>query len=194
MGLLRAFLASELPTVLQTAIHTATAALRTSLGNEIIRWVPPQNIHLTLKFLGDVAPSSLDLIKQMLLTEASQFAAFDVRVEGLGCYPSPRRPRVLWVGLIAPPELASLQRAVETAAARLGYEAEERGFSPHLTIGRVRQNVSATDVHNIRTALDSTRVGALGSAHVDAIYLFKSELRPEGSIYAKLFSAPLRAS
>jgi 2'-5' RNA ligase len=194
MGLLRAFLAAELPTVLQNAIHAATAGLRVPLGNNVIRWVPPQNIHLTLKFLGDVAPSGLDLIKQMLLTEASQFAAFDVRVEGLGCYPSPRQPRVLWVGLIAPPDLASLQRAIETAAARLGYEAEERSFSPHLTIGRVRQNAAAADVHGIRIALDSTRVGVLGSARVDAIHLFKSELRPEGSAYTKLFSAPLRES
>ena len=192
MGLLRAFLAAELPIVLQTAIHAATASLRESLSNDVIRWVPAQNIHLTLKFLGDVAPTSLDLIKQMLLAEASQFAAFDVRVEGLGCYPSPRRPRVLWIGMTAPSELASLQRAIETAAARLGYEAEERGFSPHLTIGRVRQNASATDVHNIRAALDLTRVGVLGNVRVDAIHLFKSELRPEGSAYTKLFSAPLR--
>jgi RNA 2',3'-cyclic 3'-phosphodiesterase len=192
MGLLRAFLAAELPVVLQTAIHAATASLRESLGNDVIRWVPAQNIHLTLKFLGDVAPSGLDLIKQMLLAEASQFTAFDVRVEGLGCYPSPRRPRVLWVGMTAPPELASLQRAIETAAARLGYEAEERGFSPHLTIGRVRQNASAADVHSIRGALGITHVGILGNVGVDAIHLFKSELRPEGSAYTKLFSAPLR--
>src|SRR5512140_1884589 len=154
MGLLRAFLASELPAVLQDSIHGATGDLRQTLSNGLIRWVPAHNVHLTLKFLGDVSPSSLDLIKQMLLTEASQFPTFEVEVEGLGCYPSPRRPRVLWVGLKAPAELVSLQRAIEAAAARLGYESEERDFSPHLTIGRVRQNASSTDLHRIRTALD----------------------------------------
>lgn len=194
MGLLRAFLASELPDTLQNAIDTATANLRRSLRVDLVRWVPPRNIHLTLKFLGDVSPSSLDLIKQMLLTEASLFPAFDVQVEGLGCYPNARRPRVLWVGLNAPPELASLQRSIEAAAARLGYESEERSFSPHLTIGRVRQNASAADLHDIRSALEATPVGLLGKARVEAIHLFRSELRPEGSSYTRLFSAPLRAS
>src|SRR5512146_1221454 len=192
MGLLRAFLASELPTPLQDAIYTASAVFRSLLRACVVRWVPAHSVHLTLKFLGDVSPSSLDLIKQMLVAEAAQFSAFDVQVQDLGCYPNPRRPRVLWVGLNAPPELASLQRAIEAAAARLGYESEEREFSPHLTIGRVRQNASATDLHNIRAALDEIRIGWLGTARVDAIHLFKSELRPEGSVYTRLFSAPLR--
>ena len=192
MGLLRAFLASELPAALQDSIHTATAGLRQDLGEGLIRWVPAHNVHLTLKFLGDVSSSSLDLIKQMMVTEASQFSGFDVQVEGLGCYPSLRRPRVLWVGLKAPAELASLQRAIEAAAARLGYESEERDFSPHLTIGRVRQNASSGDVHKIRTAMEGCRIDALGTVRVDAIHLFKSELRPEGSIYTRLFSAPLQ--
>ena len=192
MGLLRAFIASELPPALQNAINAATAGLRQSLGREPVRWVPAQNMHLTLKFLGDVAPSSLQLIEQMLSNEASQFSPFDVSVEGLGCYPNARHARVLWVGLMAPPELAALQRAIEAAAARLGYEAEQRGFSPHLTIGRVRQNASAADLHAVRTALNSTRVGALGTAHVEAVHLFKSDLSPEGSMYTRLFSAPLR--
>ncbi len=194
MALLRAFIASELPPALQDSIHSATAGLRTSLGEGLIRWVPAHNVHLTLKFLGDVSIASLDLIKQMLVTEAEQFPAFDVQVEGLGCYPNIRRPRVLWVGLKAPTELASLQHAIEAGAERLGYESEERDFSPHLTIGRVRQNASSGDVHKIRAAIEGCRVGLLGSARVEAVHLFKSELRPEGSIYTKLFSAPLQKS
>lgn len=194
MGLLRAFLASELPPALQDSIYTATADLRNALHDGLIRWVPAHNVHLTLKFLGDVSPSSLDLIKQMLVTEASEFPAFDVSVEGLGCYPNVRRPRVLWVGLKAPAELTSLQRAIEAGAARLGYESEDRDFSPHLTIGRVRQNTSAGDLHKIRIALEECHVGLLGNARVEAVHLFKSELRPEGSIYTRLFSAPLQKS
>ena len=192
MGLLRAFIASELPPALQDSIHHATGNLRQALGNGLIRWVPAHNVHLTLKFLGDVSPSSLDLIKQMMLAEASEFRVFEVQVDGLGCYPSLRRPRVLWVGLKAPSELASLQRAIEGAAARLGYEVEEREFSPHLTIGRVRQNASSDDVHKIRTAVEGCPMGPLGSTRVEAVHLFKSELRPEGSIYTRLFSAPLQ--
>jgi len=194
MGLLRAFLASELPPDLQDTIRTATAGLRDMLRGDLIRWVPERNVHLTLKFLGDVSPSSLDLIKQMMLSEAAQYSAFDAQVEGLGCYPNARRPRVLWVGLRAPAELVSLQRGIEAAAARLGYESDEREFSPHLTIGRVRQNASSTDLQSIRAALDGMHIGWLGTARVDAVHLFKSELRPEGSVYTRLFSAPLRES
>ena len=191
MGLLRAFLASELPIPLQENIQSATTGLRKDLGNDLIRWVPVHNVHLTLIFLGDISSSSLDLIKQMMVTEAAQVQAFDIQVEGLGSYPNSRRPRILWVGLNAPATLTYLQHALEAAAARLGYAPEEREFSPHLTIGRVRQNVSAADQQKIRNMLEGTKVGHLGTVCVDGVHLFKSDLQPSGSLYTKLFSAPL---
>ncbi|MCL4530177.1 MAG: hypothetical protein M1282_12265, partial [Chloroflexi bacterium] len=101
------------------------------------------------------------------------------------------RPRVLWVGLNAPAALPSIAHGIETASAKLGYPAEERGFSPHLTIGRVRQNAATADLQKISTALDETKVGILGVAHIDAIDLYKSDLQPGGSVYTRLFSAPL---
>ena len=192
MGLLRAFIASELPSTLQETIQNAASPLRQALRGDLVRWVPAHNIHLTLKFLGDVSPANLDLIKQMLVAEAEDFTPFDIQVEGLGCYPNSRRARVLWVGLKAPPQLAALQRAIEAGAGRLGYESEDRNFSPHLTLGRVRQNATAADLQIIRAALEDTRIGYLGGARVDAVHLFKSELRPEGSIYSRLFSATLQ--
>jgi 2'-5' RNA ligase len=191
MSLLRAFLAAELPTPLQDAIQTATSDLRKTLGSELVRWVPIHNVHLTLKFLGDVSPSSLDLIKQMLTTEAGQVQPFVVQIEGLGSYPNSRRPRVLWVGLNAPAALSALQHSIEAAAARLGFESEDHDYSPHLTIGRVRQNISASEQQKIRTALEDTLIGNLGTAPVDEIHLFKSDLQPTGSLYTKLFTAPL---
>jgi RNA 2',3'-cyclic 3'-phosphodiesterase len=191
MGLLRAFLASELSPPLQDAIQIATTGLRKNLGNDLIRWVPIRNVHLTLIFLGDVSSSGLDLIKQMMAAEATKFQAFEMQLEGLGCFPSTRRPRVLWVGLNAPAALSTLQHALEVAAGRLGYESEDRGFSPHLTIGRVRQNVSAADQQKIRIALEETRVGNLGTSCVNGVHLFKSDLMPGGSLYTKLFTAPL---
>ena len=192
MGLLRVFLASEIPTPLQDTIKTATTSLRKNLGGDLIRWVPIHNIHLTLIFLGDISSSSLDLIKQMMTAEAAQIPAFEMQVEGLGSYPNSRRPRVVWVGLNAPTALSYLQHALEVAAARLGYIPEEREFTPHLTIGRVRQNVSTADLQKIRTILEGTKIGNLGTAHVDGVHLFKSDLQPSGSLYTKLFSAPLQ--
>lgn len=194
MGLLRAFLAAEIPSQLQDAIQTATAGLRQLLGGDLVRWVPVRNIHLTLKFLGDVSPSSLDLIQHMLQIEAGHYQPFDARVEGFGCYPNPHRPRILWIGLQVPSSLLSLQRDLDSASARLGYPSEDRDFSPHLTIGRVRQNAGATEIQKIRSEVEHTQVGALGTTRVDAIHLFKSDLLPTGSVYTKLFSAPLGSS
>ena len=191
MGLLRAFLAAELPPNLQDAIQTATAGLRRTLGAELVRWVPARNVHLTLKFLGDVSPASLDLIKHMLETEAGKHEPFDAAVEGFGCYPNARKPRILWVGLEAPPRLASLHHDLNAAAARLGYPAEDRDFSPHLTIGRVRQNATATEVQKIRAEVEHVQLGNLGTTRVDSIHLFKSDLLPTGSVYTKLFTAQL---
>ncbi len=191
MALLRAFLASEIPSPIQDGIQTATNGLRRELGNDVIRWVPAYNIHLTLKFLGDVSESSLAMVKQMLTTEAAQYEVFNVQVEGFGCFPNARRPRVLWVGLQAPPTLAALQHSVDAFAARLGYRAEERGYSPHLTIGRIRQDASSANVQKIRCAVEQTKIGVLGTIQVRAVNLFKSELHSSGSVYTKLFSAPL---
>ena len=191
MNLVRAFIALELPTFLQDAIHLSTASLQKKLGPDLIRWTTPHNVHLTLKFLGDVSPANMDILKQMLTMESAQHSAFDIHVEGIGSFPNPKRPRVLWVGLNAPATLSSLARGIETASAKLGYPTEERGFSPHLTIGRVRQNVPAAGLQKIRTALEETKVGNLGMAHIDAINLYKSELQPGGSVYTRLFSASL---
>lgn len=191
MSLLRTFLACELPPLLQDAIQTATTGLRKTLGNDWIRWVPARNIHLTLKFLGDVSSTNLNMIEQMLTSEAAQHPVFDFEIKGFGSYPNQRHPRVLWVGLDAPAALVSLQRAVEAGTARLGYQPENRGFSPHLTVGRVRQNVTGTDLQTIRNALEETDIGSLGMVCVDAVHLFKSDLQRSGAVYTKLFSAPL---
>jgi 2'-5' RNA ligase len=191
MGLLRAFIAVEIPSTVQDAIHESTASLRKTLGEGLIRWVPPHNVHLTLKFLGDVSPASLDLIKHMLSAEARQHPCFEMRVEGIGCFPNARRPRVLWVGLQAPAVLESFQRGIDSASARLGYASEQKGFSPHLTIGRVKQDPTAIEVQRIRAALEETKIGNLGTIQVSSAYLYKSDLQPSGSVYTRLFSAAI---
>ncbi len=192
MSLLRAFIAIELPVPIQNAIQQETAVLRQALDSTLVRWVPSHNVHLTLKFLGDVSPANIKLLTQTLSQEADQQPAFDIQIGGIGSFPTSRRPRVIWIGLHAPAVLESLQRCIESAAARLGYAPEERPFSPHLTIGRVRQNLPASSIQKIRTSLEATKVGNLGSAKVDSIHLFKSDLNSNGSVYTKLSSAPLK--
>lgn len=191
--LLRSFIAVEIPSSLQTAIAQSTAALQKALPRPLVRWVAAQNLHLTLKFLGDVSPANLERLAEALKVEAARLPAFEIAVGGLGAFPTPRRARVIWIGVEAPAALASLQRAVEGVAARLGYPPEERPFSPHLTIGRVGQNISAADLGRVRAALEGTVVGLLGTARVEAVHIFKSDLQPSGSVYTHLYSLPLKS-
>ncbi|MEW6029289.1 MAG: RNA 2',3'-cyclic phosphodiesterase [Chloroflexota bacterium] len=193
MSLLRAFIAIEIPHSILDAIQKETAALQRAVG-AAVRWVPCPNLHLTLKFLGDVSPANLDLLTQMLAAEAAAHRPFDLQVGGLGSFPTPRRPRVIWIGLSAPAALESLQRGIEAASARLGYAAEDKPFSPHLTIGRVKQQAASAELQAIRAALEKTKIGDLGAARVETVHLFKSDLRPTGAEYTRLFSAPLGAT
>jgi 2'-5' RNA ligase len=191
MSLLRTFIAVEIPSQVQRKIQEAVEPLRKELGSSLIRWVPTQNIHITLKFLGDVSPASVDHLTQILRTEADACPAFDMQMGGLGSFPSPRRPRVLFIGIQAPAELEALYRGIESACARLGYESEKRDFSPHLTIGRVKQDASVTDQQKIRHALEGATIDSLGTARVNSVHLYKSELKPSGSVYTQIYSAPL---
>jgi 2'-5' RNA ligase len=191
--MLRTFIAVEVPARIQSAIAHGTVSLKSALPKTLVRWVAPQNVHLTLKFLGDVSSTTLEHLAEILKVEAASQGTFSISVGGFGAFPNPRRPRVIWIGLEAPPALEALQRRVEAAAAQLGYTPEERPFSPHLTIGRVGQNVSAADLQRIRTVLEATKVGALGTFRVEAVHLFQSDLQPGGSVYTHLTALPLKS-
>ena len=194
MSLLRAFIAFEIPPKVQEDIYRVTSNLRRGTGS-LIRWVPSENMHLTLKFLGDISPANVEFLTQMIRTEADAYNCFEISLTGLGSFPSSKRPRVIYIGIQAPAELESLQHAIETTTRRLGYASDPntgRSFSPHLTIGRVKQNISAADQQQIRRALEATKIDSLGTARVDSVHLYKSDLKPTGSVYTKLFSAPLK--
>jgi 2'-5' RNA ligase len=192
MMMLRCFIAVELPSELQQAIRSASAEVRGALDlKRAVRWIPEQNIHLTLKFLGDTAPSSLEPIESAMRAEVPQYTVFSLELQGLGAFPSVKHARVLWIGLEAPSILASLQHALDAATSRLGYPSEERAFSPHLTIGRVRQDASSAELQRIRDALERQAVGRIGTLRVEAVHLYKSEILPAGPIYTQLCTVPL---
>ncbi len=190
--MLRSFIAVEIPGEVQQAISRSLAPLQKTLPPPLIRWVAPQNVHLTLKFLGDVSPSNLEKVAALLKMEACAHGSFSMTVQSLGAFPTSRRARVIWIGLEAPPLLLNLQRGIDAASAQLGYPSEYRPFSPHLTVGRVGQHATAADLQKIHTAVDSTHIGDLGNVHVEAVHIFKSDLRPGGSVYTHLYTLPMR--
>lgn len=192
MSHLRVFIAIEIPPKIQQAIHQATSPLCAELRASV-RWTAPENIHLTLKFLGDIAPAQVDALTAMLHSQADAVPAFEIHAGDLGAFPDVKRARILWIGIRAPAELDALFRGIDAACIRLGFEAEKRRLSPHLTIARVRQDASAADAQKIRRSLEAATIDSLGAVRVDSVHLFKSDLKRDGAVYTKLFSAPLKS-
>ena len=191
MQMIRAFIAVDLPAELQARLVEVITLFKSHLSGIPIRWVHSGNIHLTLKFLGDVSAPNLEILKKMLQGDAEQYAAFEMSIGGAGAFPSSHKPHVIWVGIEAPPALYNLQNSIDTQTAKLGYPKEDRSFSPHLTLGRVARHASFTDLQKIGKVLEQTRVGFLGIAPVTEVCLYKSDLTPDGSVYTKLYSVPL---
>jgi 2'-5' RNA ligase len=116
---------------------------------------------------------------------------FQISVGGIGAYPKIRRPRVIWIGVEAPSELIHLQRSIEAQTARLGYAKDRRSFSPHLTLGRVSRNATPREVRQIGNVLAETKIGFLGVTPVKEVHLYRSDLKPGGAVYTRLFTTPL---
>ncbi len=190
---LRAFIAIETPRPMQEAIGRQTAALRQRLPAPLVRWVPPENIHLTLKFLGETSITTLEQLVTLLRTAAEEHSPFELSAAGLGVFPNRAQPRVIWIGLTAPAALLALQRDIEGICARLGYSPEDRPFSPHLTIGRVNPRLNTEEKQRLRQALEERQIGELGTIQVNAFHVFKSDLQPEGAVYTRLYTLPLKS-
>jgi 2'-5' RNA ligase len=189
---LRLFIAIELSPEVKQGISRLQTDLKQRLPPRVVRWTNPNGIHLTLKFLGDTPESKVSAVTQGVLAAAAGFEPFELRVTGFGCFPNPRRPRVLWVGVPdVPKALAGAQRAIDLQMARLDYARETRPFSPHLTLGRVNERVSPAERQALADLLDRTEVGSLGVVPVQEIVLFQSELRPDGAMYTALARAKL---
>jgi RNA 2',3'-cyclic 3'-phosphodiesterase len=191
MNAIRSFIAIELPAAIHQQLDGIIQQLK-GPRTSAVRWVPAQNIHLTIKFMGDVSPSNMAMLMNMLKAEVSQQPAFTLSVGGLGAFPTPKRLRVLCIGIDSPPQLVGLVRLVEAETVKLGYLSEDRFFSPHLTLGRVSQNATPDQVRQVADALAGLHVGELGKAEVREVVLFKSELRPSGAEYAPLLRVALK--
>ncbi len=189
---LRLFIAVELTPDLRQAIGRVQAELQGQLAPRVVRWTHPDGIHLTLKFLGDTPPEQTPAIAQAMRMAAASFEPFTLVVAGLGSFPNPRQPRVVWVGVPAVPKaLAGVQRALDLHLAGLDYPRETRPFNPHLTLGRVNDRATLAERQTLAALLSRTQIAELGSLPVQEIVLFRSELRPAGAVYSVQARAPL---
>jgi 2'-5' RNA ligase len=179
---LRTFIAVKLPETVLAAIDEVQEQLAAYGFN--VRWVTIGNIHLTLKFLGDVDGDEIDGIAAVLTEAVHGFAPLRLAASGVGVFPSVKRARVIWVGISGQvPEFAALQRSIEDRLATIGYPHDKRPFSGHLTLGRVKGPIAAS---RLKTAMDALRDFASQTFEVDRVVLFKSDLRPTGALYTEL--------
>ncbi len=191
MAVIRSFIAVDLPVALNNALEKASNQLQEELSGGPVRWVPVNNIHLTLKFLGDVSEKNIPVFETILKTEAANHRVFEISVGGFGVFPNAARPRVLWVGVEAPDELMSLQRRIDMETARLGYAPEQRAFNPHLTLGRVSRNATPSQVRKASAVLKKHKIAFLGAARIETVTLYRSDLSPDGAVYSKISTATL---
>lgn len=185
--LIRSFIAVLLPEEVRRAVAMTIEELKVYRAD--VGWVRPENLHLTLRFLGEQGERELERAREALGEAAAQASPFAVGLKGLGAFPLRGRPRVVWVGVAEGADrLVGLQAAVEAALAVRGFHPEERPFHPHLTIGRVR---GSRGVEALSAALGEEQV--FGEAEVTALHLMRSDLHPTGARYSVLGGFPLGA-
>lgn len=152
-----------------------------------VSWVGPDSFHVTVKFLGAVDAERLAVLTETLVSAAGACSAFQLRIRGLGAFATPARPRVLWAGIDAgAAQTAALAMRVDEALETLGFKREARAFSPHVTLGRVRQPHAQP---RLAEALAASR--DFGRVDVAQISLMRSDLSPRGARYTELAAAPL---
>lgn len=189
--ILRTFIAIELDEALRIGLRQVQDKLKRQISPGSVKWVSPEGIHLTLKFLGDTPAGRLPEIEAALEAACAGFAPFEFSVEGRGCFPDFRRPRVIWVAVRDRRQaFARLQAAIERDIAPLGWLTEARGFSPHLTLGRIARGAER-GAPAVGRAVENSVIEQIGQQAVSAVNLIRSDLRPGGAVYTRLFSVPL---
>lgn len=189
----RAFVAIELDGEIQAALGGLQRRLKKAPLARLGRWVAPESIHLTLKFLGDVPVDRLAELEAALQRACEGVAPFDIALFGLGCFPNLRRPRVVWVSVEERSGvLKRLQSAVERELARAGFRPEGGDFTPHLTLARIRDRARSRERAELGAWIGQQCVPEGARMRVSRVSLMRSVLGPGGAVYSRLCEAPLR--
>ena len=184
---IRCFIAIEIPETIQNQLARIQATLRNQIQKA--SWVKPGNIHLTLKFLGDVDPDDLESIGEAIERVASRHRNFSLHIGGLGAFPNLARPRVMWTGVKAGGErVAALAQDINVALGDCGFPIDTKRFNPHLTIARLKERINLRPYTNQYHQYDRIDGAEMS---VKTISLIQSQLHPTGAIYSTLQSYSL---
>jgi RNA 2',3'-cyclic 3'-phosphodiesterase len=187
---IRAFVAIYPGREILGELESAQKRLREAVSSARIRWLPSEQIHLTLQFLGDVESGRLEEFRQALRAVGERHGPISLRAESAGCFPDERRPRIIWAGLTGEVErLGALKEGTDRALAPLGFVPEKRPFHPHLTLARVKE-VRAGEAAEVARALAGFREAWFGEWQAGELHFMRSELSPGGAVYSALFTIP----
>jgi 2'-5' RNA ligase len=193
MNNMRAFIAIELPEEIKDALGNIQEQLKKSGAD--VKWVSPGNIHLTLKFLGEITDEQLNKINKIIEDVAANKNSFQLGISSLGAFPKINSPRVIWIGVDkGDKETKEIAKDLEEKIARLGIPKEERPFSSHITIGRTRSTLNRDKLVQDLEAMAGKFGGKNLEFSVKNITLFKSTLTPRGPIYEALKEASLKTT
>ena len=186
METVRAFVAVDIGDGIRGKLNELQRKLRKTSAN--VRWVKPQNIHLTLAFLGDVPVQKLPPLKTALDENIHGLEPFELEAAGTGYFGRPNRPRALWAGIVDCPPLMELHRKTVGALQTAEIEFDDKPFSPHLTLGRIK---APTLTESLLAKLEKYKNEPLGRTCIDAAQVIQSQLKPRGAEYTVLHRTPL---
>ena len=201
--MIRAFLAVELSQELRAELATVQQELKRKIEPEMkrnmrISWAQPASIHLTIKFLGDMDEQVIDPLLVAVEQAIGNQPAVNVPLDRLGAFPRPQSPRVLWIGPsenweqgVEAKRIAEIHGAIEQACEGVGFLRETKPFSPHLTLARIRVGERHVGIALTQSGVLDRPISS-GSLAVESVVLMKSELRPTGAVYTKLWEVRLR--
>jgi RNA 2',3'-cyclic 3'-phosphodiesterase len=186
--MIRCFIALNISQTSRNAIGRLIDDLRTLESGDRFRWVDPNKIHITLKFLGDIREDQVNIIADAL-DRVSLPKSFPLYFQGVGGFPDPKRARVLWVGVHEETGrvLSQLHTSVERTMIALGFEGDKKRFSPHLTIARIKRPLDGERMRILIKCHDSFKVEEI----ISEVVFVRSQLTPSGSIYTPLLTVPL---
>jgi len=194
MERIRGFIALELPPAVRETLGSLEQRLKMG-QHSFVKWVDPNSIHITLKFLGSVPASAVPDIAKVIDGLPKLAAPLSFQVQELGVFPNWKRPQVVWVGIGGDTSrLAGIQRELENSLAPLGFPPEARAFRPHLTLGRVRERARAAERQALGSWLASVSVEPGPPFQVNGLSLMKSQLTPTGPLYTRLAFAGFQST
>ena len=184
---MRCFIAIELPEAVKSALSGMEEELKKSKAD--VRWIKPDNIHLTLKFFGNIEEKKTEKIIEIMEGICNQYAPFTIEIKGMGTFPNIKSPRVLWVGIEGNDTLKTLQEEIGNKMESIGFEREDRAFTAHLTLGRFRSSIEKEGL--LKAVKLHEKDTFVGSINVQSLSLIRSDLHPEGARYTKIIDIPL---